>query len=77
MLKKFIKAQKTQNMVWCQSKKMSGKRCFFCSLLSLLGSFRGSNPKVMGTVESDSLRHFIWYLGQSNQIYGYVNINYC
>ena len=33
-----------------------------------------SDPKVMGTIGSGSLRHFFWHLGKFDQTYGYVDI---
>ena len=34
----------------------------------------GADPKVIGTYESSSLRHFFWHLAKSNWTYGYRDI---
>ena len=46
---------------------------WFCGVL---GGFAGSDPKVMATIETSSLRWFIWYLAKSKQTYSYEDINY-
>ena len=43
--------------------------------MSIFTTKGGADPKVMGTVESDSSRHFFWHLAKSDQTYGSQDIN--
>ena len=70
MLKKFIKAQKILNMVWCQNQNMS-KNSSFQWFLIFLGGLWGPDPKVMGTIETALSRWFIWHLQKSNHTNDY------
>ena len=48
----------------------------FCLIfLMIIFTTKGADPKVNGTIESSSLRHFFWHVAKFDQTYCYGNIN--
>ena len=54
--------------------KKHPKNIIFCQFWVFCEGFGGSDPKVMGTIETCSSWWFFWLLGKSNWTYGYGDI---